>query len=227
MTIKDNGLVYEINLATAEASVVAVKNICSKIVIPEKISHYKVVEIANDSFWSVTGVDTIVIPATVHRIGMNAFRNCSVQNIHISDYSPQYSSQPLKDLIIDTCAFKNCYHLKTVKLRKVTSFIGSWAFQNCINLETLSSWDISGTIQSLAFHNCTKLKSFTINGDMHITMEAFKDCQFSTVKDWCSGKLMFDDSFLSNIQDAHIVCHESSPLANLAYSGYNVNIYSF
>ena len=121
----------------------------------DDIEGIEMVEISDSMFSGCTNLKSITIPATVTRIGNNAFYNCtSLTAVEFEDNSQLVS--------IDYRAFYNCNNLKTINLPDTLETIGYSAFENCNVLSNVVLPDALTTIGYNAFRYCNKLGSLFI-----------------------------------------------------------------
>lgn len=90
-----------------------------EIVIPESIDDHPVVEIREEAFYNNTGIEHIVIPKSVTRIGRSAFERC--ENLNSVELF-----EGLQE--IDDSAFLGCSSLRSIQLPDSLERIGDNAF---------------------------------------------------------------------------------------------------
>ncbi len=102
----------------------------SVVIIPSIYLGYPVTEIADDAF-SGKGLVEVKIPATVTKIGNNAFRDCyALNSVSFADGATVS--------VIGSYAFSSCQQLKSIALPASVTSIGECVFQYCDNLESVS-----------------------------------------------------------------------------------------
>lgn len=165
---------------------------------------YTVTEIAPEAFRNLSTLSIVAIPATVTRIGKDAFRGCPLQAVSISDlrawcaiifdnYTANPASvagclmlgdEPLTDLVlpdsitkINNHAFDGLTSLRSVVFPEGLRTIGRSAFFGCTGLTELRLPDSIITIDRCAFERCSGLTSVYIGDNAQfIGFGAFRDC---------------------------------------------------
>jgi len=161
----------------------------SVIVIPAEVNGFPVTEIRNKAFEDAEGIEAVIIPYSVTRIGLNAFKGSSVKRIFIPDGVT----------VIDSGAFAYCQSLtelilpnSLIKLGK-TILVGSRLIERVIipaalteisaesfaysSVKTLVLSEGIKKIGYSAFAHCTSLKEiFLPDSLLEIEMEAFSEC---------------------------------------------------
>ena len=116
--------------------------------VPEKIGSFIVQEIGSSAF-AGKGIEEISIPATVERIGSDAFSKCaSLSKVNLSD----------SIISIGNAAFMGCTSLKDIDLPDSLETIGERAFMDCTGLKQIEYPDSVKYIGWRAFRNCTSLE---------------------------------------------------------------------
>lgn len=152
----------------------------TEVDIPQKINEVPVVGILGNALKGIEGIISLKIPATVVRIGDNAFRGCDT---------------------LKTVDFEDCS-----KLEKV----GNYMFQGCRNLENNNSINELlkyGKVSIGMFEDCSSLTDLEIDGtDVVIPDYAFQNCISlsninikENVKNLKIGKGAFFNAGFSNI----------------------------
>lgn len=116
---------------------------------------YIVTEIGDYAFYGCKGLKRVTIPSSVHRIGNEAFRECSWTT------SVEVTGNGLR--VIGDAAFAGCDHLERVNIPHGVTKIGRAAFDLCGNLEKL---DIPSTVTTMGdnlIEDCDKLKTITVH----------------------------------------------------------------
>lgn len=115
---------------------------------------YSVTNIASNTFYNCSGLESVNILSGVRRIGAEAFYGCSkLASVNI----------PTNVLSIGTAAFKNCSGVEKLVISSGVRFIGSSAFYGCRKLESVSIPDSVTTIGERAFNGCTKLTEIKVD----------------------------------------------------------------
>ena len=134
----------------------------------EKILHipYGVEEICSYAFANVTDIEEVIFPATVKYIKTEAFFNCEITNIIITENVVQ----------IEDFAFEHCRMLKSVSFTSSNPIIGKGIFKNCCQLQHVELSQDMKSISNTMFEGC---KNLTIIAGEHlkeIANDAFKEC---------------------------------------------------
>ena len=120
--------------------------------------------IAGGLFAHCSGLESIVIPDTVTKIGDNAFRDCAnLKNIKLSESLTEIGSM----------AFSYCSSLETIKIPDSVTAIYSGAFGQC---SSLSNVELSKNLERLdahAFFNCDALASIKIPKNLTSSSNAY------------------------------------------------------
>jgi len=149
------------------------------VIIPTNINTLTVVGIGDSVFYG-TGLTSVVVPASITNIGIQAFGNCgSLSNITVGPTNPFYSSlngilfdKGATSLIQFPCGIAGNYTIPD----GVTS-ISDHAFQDCINLADIMIPDSVTNIGNEAFSDCRGLTTMTIPyGVTRIGENAFDSC---------------------------------------------------
>lgn len=107
-------------------------------------------EIGNSAF-SSSGLENIIIPASVENIGMRAFWECTSLN------SVEIQSEQLT--ILAEAMFQNCHALKSVTLPESLREIDEGCFYACEHLSDITLPERLEIIGRSAFYGCTSLES--------------------------------------------------------------------
>ena len=142
-----------------KATLKVTAHITVSVTFKEKIVDPSLLQIDSDGTLSrVTDRNALAgrleIPATVTKIGDNAFEGCSkLTSVTMADNVTE----------IENNAFKGCSKLTNVTIGSGVTDIKNWAFGNCTRLTsiTINSRSLNG-IGWGAFENCTELTSLTI-----------------------------------------------------------------
>ena len=143
-------------------------------IIPEGVT-----TIARGAFENCSGLETVVIPASVTHIDTSAFfAASSIKNILFAENS-QLST--LGDYVFDLC-----HSLASINLPEGLTAIGEEAFAGCKSLESIIIPASVESIGRFAFWGCDNLKSITFaeGSKLHsIDYCAFLGCEMLTAID--------------------------------------------
>ena len=195
--VEINGLRYDVNTVTKEATVIWYEDDDNKykgnIVIPETVLYRgvtcSVTSIGDHAFQACFDLTSVTIPNSVTSIG---------------DY-----------------AFYYCNSLTSVTIPNSVTSIGDDAFSQCSGLTSVTIGNSVTSIGSSAFRGCTGLTSVTIpNSVTSIGSGAFRDCiglQKVIVKDiaaWCG--ISFSDNHSNPLSCAkHLYSDENTEITEL------------
>ena len=211
--IEENGLSFMLHHSTREATILRYRLSSDILNIPEYVSGYKVTAIADNAFELNEGLHVVVLPSTLEHIGMYAFCGSSVEEVMIKSDGTR--------LQIGECAFSGCFMLTTIQLPSETFLEGSYVFAYCNNLKNIDSCNIKSNIFAYTFLNCSSLKFFQIcQNNMRIAHTAFHGVTLGMLS--VHANFQFEPDFLDSIQDADIVCYNTSCLSDLAYDGFQI-----
>lgn len=184
--------------------------------IPDCVRGKPVREIGAKAFYNIRDVGHVVLPYTLSHIKEEAFA-CS--NISVIK---RRKNKNAPTLYIGKLAFHKCCCLTTVELSGQTFLEDSgYQFQECLNLQRIDSLSICGSIPIGAFKSCD-IRLFCFNHGTYIASEAFAGTVLEKI--YVQGNLKYASDFLIHRDNIEIVCEKKSPIANLAYEGYNVKI---
>ena len=125
-------------------------------------------EIADGLFSGCPGIESIIIPNTVTKIGGSAFSNSGLRAVTIPD----------SVTIIGDSAFYNCKALTSVSLSDSLTEIESGAFADCTSLTSVTIPDSVTEIGESAFSGCTNLSNAKLSGAIQTIHEsAFSGCE--------------------------------------------------
>lgn len=148
--IKENGVIYDINLKNMTAAVVRCSSDSpSFIVIPKILQNKFLVTHINDMAFICKDIHSISLPDSLVSIGDNAFERCfylkkvtggeNITSIGVSAFENCKNLCEFetfgKVTRINDCVFKNCRSLDNIYLSDQIEYIARSAFQNCISLE--------------------------------------------------------------------------------------------
>lgn len=190
--------------------------------------------IGKTAFYNCKNLKTISLPATIEKIGSEAFRGCSelvsvadegvvftsLKELEVgnNDCKIFYDCQKLASFPLTTStpleeipyAFYNCTSLKSVVIPDATKTIASNAFANCTALEKVQFGKGLETVAMRAFSNCTSLKVIEIDGAIQsIGSYAFTNCPIEKLSISADGNLTIDaNAFSTNnpAEDIQTVC---------------------
>ena len=153
-------------------------------------------EIGKSAF-EASGVESIVVPASVKMIGEEAFRGMSrLESAVIRtelkelpaglfDNDSSLTEVALPDSIerIRENAFKKCAQLRTINFPEELRVIDSYAFQDCDTLETVTLPDQVTDVKQFAFYHCSGLVTLNIpasvtnlgDGNVHFVFEGIPE----------------------------------------------------
>ena len=115
----------------------------NNVVIPSTYNGIEVTEIGERAFENAWDITSVFIPATIVRIGDNAFGyNTFLGSVVIEEGS--------RLEIIDDYAFYSCYELSAFSIPETVIYIGDWAFAGCSLTEVVIPGGVI-EIRSLAF----------------------------------------------------------------------------
>jgi len=188
------------------AELMGCHGISSYITVPQSIiiegETYTVIRINIGAFQDLKNLKSIVLPATIRKIGYSAFNGCSnlesfsfdgvVDHIVEFDSEVFYNCTSLTSIelpsidCIPEAMFYGCTSLVSVTLgdKSFTDVgrpyfdpgIGKNAFYNCVNLTELNIPARYPIIRENAFLNCRSMKSFTIPASAELWDGAFSGC---------------------------------------------------
>ena len=118
-------------------------------------------------FCGCKGLNSVVIPESVTKIGNNAFENSGLSTITIPESVTEIGEE----------AFKGCAHLETVTLPNGLPAIGASIFRGCESLRSVNIPSAVTKIEDRTFMNCKALASVTIPNNVKVVgTQAFYSC---------------------------------------------------
>ena len=194
--IDSTGLAVEVDTESMTCVITGIGDCAdTDINIPEKISGYTVVGVADKAFENQTQIKSIKIPDTVKTLGQRAFNTCrSLACIEIPSSVTSIGSgafgscnnltnvvvpNSVKD--IGDAVFANCDNLKSVAIGNRVVSIGHEMFASCSNLTRIVIPESVICIAKSAFSGCSSLTNIEIpNSVMSIGSSAFNGCSSLT-----------------------------------------------
>jgi len=189
-----NGLEYKLSEDGTEYYVIGIGKCKSKkIIIPEAYNDLPVTRIENSAFTS-TDIESVILPTTVREIGDIAFKGCEnltsvdLCNVEVISRFAFLGCTALTEMFIPssvvsiaTETFSGCTSLASVTFAsdcKITS-IESRLFSNCTSLVEISFGNCPSltTVKDGAFMQCTSLAVFRLPDTVkNIGSDVFNDC---------------------------------------------------
>lgn len=173
-----NGLHYDVNFDTKEATVVkSGKPYSGKVAIPEMFSfrdvQYRITAIAAGAFKDCTKLTSITVPRFVKSVGEGAFEGCeALTAVHISDiaawcemdFKQENSEDALvaNPLLYAKKLYLNGKLVQELVIPESVTKIGVTAFMNCADITSVTIPNTVTSIGANAFSGCTGLTSFSI-----------------------------------------------------------------
>lgn len=189
-----NGLKYEINDETKEATVVA-NAYTDIIVIPEKIQYkgdiYYVTKLAKRCFYECKNLKSVSIPSTIISLPQECFTGCNEltkislpQSIQSIGYRCFTNCDGLSSITIPSSVkkiemycFSYCDKLEEISLPSSLTYLGPDCFSNCVSLKSIKIPDSITELYGGTFEDCINLVSVSIpNSVTLIAASCFKGC---------------------------------------------------
>ena len=188
----------------------------SEITVPasvtdEKGNSYPVTAVTSAAFFENDSITSISLPASVQKIGRQAFKNCTgLKNINIPGgvkSVPEYAFQSCASLVdgvtleegverIGNGAFSECTKLKEITLPTTLTNICDSAFFYNIALERVNGYSVT-RVGKWAFRACKKLENFYLGRAQYIGESAFNGCKLEYVS-LSKAQIIGDAAFSGN-----------------------------
>ena len=175
----------------------------TQIVIPEKYEGLPVISIASGAFANNEDIVQVVIPASVKKIGNNAFNRC----LNLADVTMAEGLETIGDK-----AFMYCIALETIAVPDSVTTISTGAFMACYNLTEATLGAGLKKIPNDLFFECYSLEVIDIMSKLEaIGGWAFFDCDVLTTityagsdADW--NKITFGNYWDENSGAYNVAC---------------------
>lgn len=145
------------------------------VVVPNKLSAYTVLEIADYAFLNNTAIENILFSnaKSIDVIGEFSFAGCtSLKSVNIPSTLDK----------IGFASFMGCTSLTDINISSNISEIKGQTFQNCTSLTEFTVPDSVNTISDFAFSGCTSLAKVVIpKAVKNIAPNAFSKCDNLTI----------------------------------------------
>lgn len=149
-----NGVCYNLNRATQEASVTSknADDYSEVVTIPSTITHndtvYTVTGIGNYAFSDCKALTSVTLPSSLKKIGTYAFSDCeSLTAVVIPDNVTD----------IEESAFYRCTGIKSIVIPDLVKTVGTSAFSCCSNLSSVVIGKSVTTLGYGVFHGVQAL----------------------------------------------------------------------
>jgi len=109
-------------------------------------------EISDGEFAGITSLEEVVFPASVTKIGANAFETCTLFNIEFPENLESIGER----------AFSGCSQLRAVSIPESVTAIGDYAFSKCARMGEAVIPEGVENIGRYAFSECSSLTEITI-----------------------------------------------------------------
>ena len=159
-----DNLIYDIHNQEVTITDIKRKETIKKLIIPQRISNYRVTEIGSSAF-SGSSLKEVVLPKTLTKIGDSAFRGTQLTKLTLPEGVTEIGSS----------AFSGS-SLKEVVLPKTLTQIGSYAFSETQLREITLPTSVT-TIGSRAFGSIDSLSSVVIPKNLSNAYGAFEGSQ--------------------------------------------------
>ena len=179
------------------------------------------ISIEDQAFAYCTGLNEIIIPNGVTRIGGWAFSGSGLMQIVIPDSVTQMGNgvfSSCENLIsvqlpsglncLESDTFAWCSKLESIIIPDSITYIGSRAFYDCTNLKNITLPATLSSIYDGAFYNCSSLQSLVLpDGFVEVGSRAFMYCQSLKYVE-------FPESLLTIGDDAFFLCEGMLTVVN-------------
>jgi uncharacterized repeat protein (TIGR02543 family) len=143
------------------------------LVVPSTINGNTVTEIDENAFCG-NFITSLTIPASVTKIGLMAFANCSALTSITFESS---TANPNKLNELEYGVFLGCSSLQSLILPINVKSVGNYVFANCSSMISLTLNAGLESIGAFAFMNCTALTSITLPKNLQTLGDiAFLNC---------------------------------------------------
>ena len=198
----------------------------TKIVIPEFIQDYKVVDIAAIAFKNNMAVEEVHMPDAIRNIYTEAFYGCI--NLRVVHFYK--STNPSNRICFHRAVFQNCIRLRDILFDNPTvlEFMADTTrcFQDCHSLKNIEgyfSWSIPGH----TFHNCYELDNLVfkqeILNDITFAGTSLIGCRCLKNVTLLGNLSPFTPtSVLKKLSKMNIKCPKNSNVASLMTPGANI-----
>lgn len=200
-----------------------------RLIIPEKVlcygKEYTIIEIADRAFYECTIIESVSIPATVMRIGREAFSRCNNLtemwledgNISICYDDTEYDElrPPIKKLYIGRnimlkdssfSPFNSCPTLTHITIGDNVTFIGDSTFIDCANIKTIVFGKNLHYIGEGAFMNSMSIESIELPRHLLIIEKwAFSCCKQLSKVYLPQTTLIIDNAFEDCNNDLQLI----------------------
>lgn len=184
------GLSFTYNKSGDYYAVSGYKGSEADVVIPVVYEGKPVMEIGANVFYGKKGIDSVVIPETIDKIGNNAFAYSSVKEIVGGKYLESIGSGAFLEcnnlenfffsstiFSIGDKTFKNCEKLSSNVDGSGLIYLGEESFYGCSSLKEAILGDGLSDVGAKAFANCVSLKNVSLGeGIRSISYGAFFNC---------------------------------------------------
>ena len=196
--------------------------------IEHEVQGKPVVQIRKGAF-QFTDITSVEIPSTINTISANAFAACHYLE-EVSEYVVDTSKYVITTglgrihpwIFIDEFAFSDCEGLITVQFKKSFRYVYTSAFENCSSLKNL--YVQLGQIKKDAFKNCTSLNEIYLADNGHLSNDSIEESAIRRII--VQNKLSYTTLMGKYMQKTpiRICCKVTSPVADLAYEGFELEL---
>jgi len=161
------------------------------ILIPSEYNGLKVTEIGEEVLANCKTIDTLILPDTITKIGVDAFKASSLKSIFIPESVSEIGDSAFMDCknlesvilpnsvtSIGTDAFARCESLSEVYIPEGVVSIGNGAFGKCSSLREVRLPESATEIEGYTFSSCTSLERITLPKSLtRIPESIFNNCK--------------------------------------------------